>query len=97
VFAPLNVNEPVPAFVSENAPPNTPLITTLLATVSVVADVIVPAPVNVSTPFRVAFPNVWAPPIVKVFAIVRALPESLEITAPFITKVPKPNAASFPT
>jgi hypothetical protein len=62
VFAPLNVNAPVPALVNEAAPPRMPDNTTSLAVVSVVFDVNVPAPVSVNNPFRVALPNVTAPP-----------------------------------
>jgi hypothetical protein len=97
VFAPPNVNAPLPAFVNENAPSKTPPKTTPLAVVSVVFDVNVPAPPNVNTPFFTASPNVTAPPIDTAFAIVRAVAPSLETTEPANVTVPVPNAPSFPT
>jgi hypothetical protein len=63
LFAPLNVNVDVPAFVNEKAPPLTaPLKTTALAVVSVVLAFNVPTPVNVSCPVFAAFPSVKIPP-----------------------------------
>jgi hypothetical protein len=97
VFAPLSVSDPNPAFVSENAPPNTPLITTPLAVVTVVFAASVPEPLNVRTPFFTASPNVTVPPIDTAFAIVRAVVPSLDTTDPAKVTVPVPNAPSFPT
>jgi hypothetical protein len=51
----------VPAFVSENAPPTAPLITTTLGAVTVVFAVNVPPPLSVINPVFVASPNVTAP------------------------------------
>jgi hypothetical protein len=97
VFAPLNVNAPVPLLVNETAPPTTPDKTTSLAVVSVVFDVNVPPPINVSNPFRVAFPSVTAPPKLYAFASVRPCVPSLETVDAKIATDPVPNAASFPT
>jgi hypothetical protein len=97
VFAPLSVSDPNPAFVSENAPPNTPLITTPLAVVTVVFAASVPEPLNVRTPFFTASPNVTAPPKLYAFANVRAVAPSLDTTAPASVTTPVPNAALFAT
>jgi hypothetical protein len=96
VFAPPSVSSPAPAFVNANAPPNAPPNTTPLAAVRVVADVIVPAPLNVNTPFFVASPNVTVPPNVIPFTNVRAVPSLLDTVPPFIANVPLPSAPSLP-
>jgi hypothetical protein len=98
VFAPPNVTSPAPIFVNVFAPPPiTPVNRTSLAAVSESAEVNVPAPVNVSTPLFTASPSVTPPPNDTAFDIVRAVIPSLERIPPLTTKVPAPNAASFPT
>jgi hypothetical protein len=62
VFTPLNVNSDVPALVNATAPESAPLSTTGLNVVNVVADDIVPAPLNVNNPFLAASPMLTAPP-----------------------------------
>jgi hypothetical protein len=98
VFAPPNVNSPVPAFVKLPLPLTTPFQFTALATVTVAFAVIAPAPPNVSAPLFVGSPNVTFAPIENPFPSVRAVAESLETTTPavFIVNVPVPSAASSP-
>jgi hypothetical protein len=98
VFAPPNVNSPVPAFVKLPLPLTTPFQFTALATVTVAFAVIAPAPPNVSAPLFVPSPNVTFAPIENPFPSVRAVAESLETTTPavFIVNVPVPSAASSP-
>jgi hypothetical protein len=100
VFGPPSVNAPTPAFVNENAPPNTPPNTTSLATVTVVSANNTPAPSNDKTPEFTKLPNPTAPlnsyPFAKARSPTPTLPE-LETVAPSIVSVPVPNAASFPT
>jgi hypothetical protein len=99
VFAPLNVNSPVPAFVKLPLPLTTPFQFTVtgLGTVTVEFAVMAPDPPNVSAPLFVASPSVTLAPIENAFPTVRAVTESLETTlAALIVSVPVPNAASFP-
>jgi hypothetical protein len=100
VFAPPNVNSPVPAFVRFPLPLTTPFQFTALATVTVEAAVSAPAPPNVNAPFNesVASPNVTFAPIENPFANVRAAVESLETTTPavFNVKDPPPSPPSLP-
>jgi hypothetical protein len=62
VFVPLSANSPNPAFVNKPLPPNTPLSTTPLGAVNVVAPVSVPEPLIVITPVLVTCPKVTADP-----------------------------------
>jgi hypothetical protein len=97
VFAPDNVNSPLPAFVRSNPPLTTPLSVTPLATVNTVAAPNAAAPENVSAPVFVPSPSANAPLNVNPFATVRAVPPSLAILPPLNTTVPVPNAALSPT
>jgi hypothetical protein len=99
VFAPANVNSPVPAFVKFPLPLTTPFQFTALDTVTVEFAVIAPVLPNVNAPLFVPSPNVIFAPIVKAFPNVRAVAESLETTtlAVFNVNVPVPSAASSPT
>jgi hypothetical protein len=98
VFAPANVNSPVPAFVKFPLPLTTPFQFTALATVTVAFAVIAPVPPNVNAPLFGTFPNVTFAPIVNPFPSARAVAESLETTtlAVFNVNNPLPSPASLP-
>jgi hypothetical protein len=98
VFAPVNVSSPVPAFVKLPLPLTTPFQFTALWTVTVEFAVIAPAPPNVNAPLFVKLPNVTFAPMVKPFANVRAVNESLETVTPemFIVNKPLPSPVSLP-
>ena len=59
---------------------------------------IAPAPPNVNAPLFVKLPNVTFAPMVKPFANVRAVNESLETVTPemFIVNKPLPSPVSLP-
>jgi hypothetical protein len=97
VFAPLNVNSPLPAFVNPFAPLTTPLNVTPLATVNVVAPLNAAVPLNVNAPVFAASPSANAPLKPNAFATVRAVVSLLEIFPPLNVTLPVPKAASFPT
>jgi hypothetical protein len=98
VFAPLNVNAPLPAFVSVKAPLSAPPRTTpLAAAVNVAFAVNVPFPTSANVPLFVTSPNVTAPPNEYPFVKVRAVVESLESAPAVIVSNPVPNAALLPT
>jgi hypothetical protein len=99
VFAPINVSEFVPDFVSENAPLITPLRDTALGVVMVVLPVITPFPVNVSAPVFPESPSVNDPDIEYPFPIVRAAVPSLDTDEPAnVTRpVVAPKAELLPT
>jgi hypothetical protein len=96
VFAPPNVNSPVPAFTKFPLPLTTPFQFTALATVTVEAAVMAPAPPNVNAPLFVASPRVTSAPIVNALLSARAVAESLETAtlAVFNVNIPVPSPAS---
>jgi hypothetical protein len=99
VFAPINVSELVPDFVSEKAPLITPLSDTALGVVMVVLPVITPFPVNVSAPVFTESPRVNDPDIEYPFPIVRAVAPSLDTGEPANVTTPDaaPKAELLPT
>jgi hypothetical protein len=97
VFAPLNVNSALPAFVSPNAPLTTPPNVTPLPTVNVVAALNAAFPLAVNAPVFAESPKANPPLKLQLFPNERADTPSLEIFPPLNVTVPVPNAESLPT